>query len=142
MAETTQKITPYLLYEDVAGALEWLERAFGFKETLRFSGEEGYVNHAEAWLGDAQIYLGDPGEQYKNPRRLGQETVGLYVLVDDVDAHYERARAAGAEIVEEPTDQEYGDRRYTAVDPEGHHWFFAQPLRHADPQEWGATVSG
>jgi uncharacterized glyoxalase superfamily protein PhnB len=68
--------------------------------------------------------------------------VGLYVLVDDVDAHYERARAAGAEILEEPADQEYGDRRYAAMDPEGHHWFFAQQLRAAAPEEWGATVSG
>jgi PhnB protein len=142
MAAITQKITPYLLYEDVAEALDFLGRAFGFKETLRFTGEEGYVNHAEAWLGDAQIYLGDPGEQYKNPKRLGQETVGLYVLVDDVDAHYERAKAAGAEILAEPEDQEYGDRRYTARDPEGHHWFFAQQIRQSEPEEWGATVSG
>jgi uncharacterized glyoxalase superfamily protein PhnB len=142
MAAITQKITPYLLYEDVAEALDFLGRAFGFKETLRFTGEEGYVNHAEAWLGDAQIYLGDPGEQYKNPKRLGQETVGLYVLVDDVDAHYARAKAAGAEILAEPEDQEYGDRRYTARDLEGHHWFFAQQIRHPEPEDWGATVSG
>jgi uncharacterized glyoxalase superfamily protein PhnB len=142
MAETMQKITPYLLYEDVDGALDWLRRAFGFKETLRFTAPEGYVSHAEAWLGEAQIYLGDPGEQYKNPKRLGQETVGLYVLVDDVDAHYERAHAAGAEILAEPEDQEYGDRRYTARDLEGHHWFFAQPIRQVEPEEWGATVSG
>lgn len=142
MSGKPQTITPYLLYEDVAGALDWLGRAFGFKETLRFTNEAGDVNHAEAWLGDGAIYLGDPGEDYRNPKRLGQETVGLYVLVDDVDAHYERAKAAGAEIVEEPTDQEYGDRRYTARDPEGHHWFFAQQLRQPDAAEWGATVSG
>jgi PhnB protein len=124
----TQTITPYLLYEDVAEALEFLERAFGFKEHVRLTGPEGYDNLAEARLGDAAVYLGDPGDQYKNPKRLGQETVGLYVLVDDVDAHYERARAAGAEILAGPEDQEYGDRRYTAIDPEGHHWFFAQPI--------------
>jgi uncharacterized glyoxalase superfamily protein PhnB len=141
MAETTQKITPYLLYEDVAGALEWLNRAFGFRETLRLAGADGEVNHAEAWLGDAQIYLGDPGDHYRNPKQLGQETVGLYVLVDDVDAHYERARAAGAEILEEPADQVYGDRRYAARDPEGHHWYFAQQIAQPDPEEWGATVS-
>ena len=89
----TQTITPYLLYEDVDAALEFLERAFGFQEHLRFTGPEGYVNHAEARLGDAAIYLGDPGDHYKNPKRLGQETVGIYVLVDDVDRHYEQARA-------------------------------------------------
>jgi uncharacterized glyoxalase superfamily protein PhnB len=141
MAENPQTITPYLLYEDVAAALEWLNRAFGFEETLRFTGEDGYVNHAEAWLGDAAIYLGDPGDQYKNPKRLGQETVGLYVLVADVDAHYDHAKAAGAEILEEPTDQVYGDRRYSARDLEGHHWYFAQQIRQPAPEEWGATVS-
>src|SRR3954468_13658461 len=137
----TQTITPYLLYEDVDVALGFLDRAFGFEEHLRFTGPEGYVNHAEARLGEAAVYLGDPGATYRNPKRLGQETVGLYVLVEDVDAHYERARAAGAEILAEPADQEYGDRRYTAADPEGHHWFFAQAIRRPDPEEWGATVN-
>jgi uncharacterized glyoxalase superfamily protein PhnB len=138
----TQAITPYLLYEDVDAALEFLGRAFGFQEHVRFTGSDGYVNHAEARLGAAAIYLGDPGDHYKNPKRLGQETVGIYVLVDDVDRHYEQARAAGAEILAEPEDQEYGDRRYTAADPEGHHWFFAQPIRDTEAEEWGATVSG
>ena len=137
-----QTITPYLLYEDVDRALDWLARAFGFEERLRFTGEAGYVNHAEMRLGEAVIYLGDPGDHYKKPKRLGQETVGLYVLVEDVDAHYERAKAAGAEILAEPEDQEYGDRRYTAQDPEGHHWYFAQQIRVTDPEEWGATVTG
>jgi len=141
MAKSTQTITPYLLYEDVAAALEWLNRAFGFDETLRFTGDGGDVSHAEAWLGDAAIYLGDPGDHYKNPKRLGQETVGLYVLVDDVDAHYERAKLAGAEVLEEPTDHDYGDRRYAVRDLEGHHWYFAQQIRRAAPDEWGATVS-
>jgi uncharacterized glyoxalase superfamily protein PhnB len=136
-----QTITPYLLYEDVDAALSFLSKAFGFKEVLRYTGEEGYVNHAEMRLGDGKIYLGDPGAQYRNPKRLGQETVGIYALVEDVDAHYERAKAAGAEIREEPTDQEYGERRYTAVDPEGHHWFFAQPTHELAPEEWGATVA-
>jgi uncharacterized glyoxalase superfamily protein PhnB len=136
-----QTITPYLLYEEVAEALEFLARAFGFEEQLRFTSEAGYVNHAEMRLGDAAIYLGDPGNHYRSPKRLGQETVGIYVLVDDVDAHCERARAAGAEIKEEPADQDYGDRRYTATDPEGHVWFFAQPVRDVEPEQWGATAS-
>jgi uncharacterized glyoxalase superfamily protein PhnB len=138
----TQTITPYLLYEDVDGALDWLARAFGFEETLRFTSDAGYVNHAEMRLSGAAIYLGDPGEHYENPKRLGQETVGIYVLVEDVDSHYERATATGAEINEEPIDTEYGDRRYTATDPEGHVWFFAQRSANAESEEWGATVSG
>jgi PhnB protein len=136
-----QRITPYLLYEDVAGALDFLSKAFGFEEVLRYTGEGGYVNHAEARLGDASVYMGDPGDQYRNPKKLGQETVGIYVLVDDVDAHYERAQAAGAEILEEPADQEYGHRRYTARDPEGHHWYFAAAVKEVAPEEWGAAVS-
>ena len=137
----SQTITPYVLYEDVEGALDFLARAFGFREHLRFTGEGGYINHAEMRHGDAYFFLGDPGDEYRNPKRLGQETVGIYVLVEDVDAHYQRAKAAGAEVRGEPEDQEYGERRYIAVDPEGHHWFFAQPIRPVAPEEWGAQVA-
>jgi PhnB protein len=135
-------VIPYLLYEDVAAALDFLARAFGFEEVLRYTGSEGYVNHAEMRFGEGGvIFLGDPGDQYRNPRKLGQETVGLYVYADeDADALCERARAAGAEILEEPTDQEYGERRFTARDPEGHHWFFARRIREVAPEEWGAEV--
>jgi PhnB protein len=134
-----QTITPYLLYEDVDAALEFLSRAFGFEEVLRYTGSEGYVNHAEMRLGDGSIMLGDPGDDYRNPKKLGQETVGIYVHVDDVDAIYERAKAAGAEIRQEPTDQEYGDRNFGVNDPEGHHWWFGQTVREVAPEEWGAT---
>ena len=135
-------ITPYLLYEDCGAALEFLARAFGFEEVLRYTGSEGYVNHAEMRLGDAMIYMGDPGERYRNPRKLGQETVGIYVVIDgDVDALCERARSAGAEILEEPVDQEYGHRRFAAKDPEGHHWYFAAVVRDVAPEEWGARAA-
>jgi PhnB protein len=136
-----QTITPYLFYEDVDAALDFLAKAFGFKEVLRYTGEEGYVNHAEMRLGDAAIMLGDPGEQFRNPKRLGQATVGVHVYVDDVDAHYERAKTAGAEILQEPSDQDYGDRRYDAADPEGHRWYFAQHVHEVAAEEWGAEVA-
>jgi uncharacterized glyoxalase superfamily protein PhnB len=136
-----QSIIPYLLYKDCDAALDWLARAFGFEEVLRYTGAEGYVNHAEMKLGDARIFMGDPGEHYRNPKELGQDTVGLYVYIDDVDAHFERAKAAGAEISRPPEDQEYGDRRYDVADPEGHRWYFASHIREAAPEEWGATVS-
>ena len=136
-----QSIVPYLLYKDCDAALDWLARAFGFEEVLRYTGAEGYVNHAEMKLGDAQIFMGDPGEHYRNPKELGQDTVGLYVYVGDVDAHFERAKAAGAEIIKPPEDQEYGERRYDVTDPEGHRWYFASHIRKAAPEEWGATVS-
>jgi uncharacterized glyoxalase superfamily protein PhnB len=135
-----QTITPYLLYEDVDAALSFLSKAFGFEEVLRYTGEKGYVNHAEMRLGEGKIYLGDPGDQYRNPKKAGR-TFGTYVIVDDVDGHFARAKGAGAEVIEEPTDQEYGERRYIAVDPEGHQWFFAQPTREVAPEEWGAEVT-
>jgi len=137
----TQTIYPYLLYHSCEDALDWLSRAFGFEEVLRYTGEQGYVNHAEMRLGDGHIFMGNPGEGFRNPREQGGETIGLYIYVDDVDVHFERARAAGAEIVEELVDQEYGDRRYTALDPEGHKWFFATQVKQAAPDEWGATVA-
>ena len=108
---------------------------------LRSQSPEGRVWHAELELGDGNVFLGEPGGDYRNPKDVGAVTVGIHVYVDDVDAHYERARAAGAEISEEPADQEYGDRRYTARDPEGHQWFFATRIREVAPEEWGATVA-
>jgi len=137
-----QTVTPYLLYSSCEDALDFLSRAFGFKENLRYTRAEGYVNHAEMSVGDGEIFLGNPGPQYRNPKQLGQETVGIYVeLGEDVDAHYERAKAGGAEILEQPADQPYGHRRYTARDPEGHQWYFAQVVEQVAPEEWGATVA-
>jgi len=136
-------ITPYMLYADVAAALEFLQRAFGFEEVLRYTGAQGYVNHAEMRLGGDVIYMGDPGDEYRNPAALGGATVMIGVHgLEDVDALCERARGAGAEITEEPADQEYGERRFGATDPEGHKWFFSQPIREVAPEEWGAKVSG
>jgi uncharacterized glyoxalase superfamily protein PhnB len=131
-------ITPYLLYANCEDALEFLHRAFGFEEVLRYTGPEGYVNHAEMRLADVPIMMGNPGAGYRNPKELGQETVGIYVMVDDADAVCERARAAGAEILQEPEDEEYGHRRFTARDPEGHHWYFAHEIAHPEPEDWGA----
>jgi uncharacterized glyoxalase superfamily protein PhnB len=137
------QITPYLLYGDCEAALGFLSRAFGFHEILRYTGEQGYVSHAEMELGDARIYMGNPGDGFRNPQVLGAATVGIYVTVDgSVDDLCDRARAAGAEITEEPADQEYGERRFTAKDPEGHLWFFARVIRETAPEEWGATAVG
>jgi PhnB protein len=134
-------ITPYLLYEDVPAAIDWLSRAFGFRERLRFAGKDGTVSHAEIELGDGTIMLGDPGSDYRNPNRLGAVTQYVHVYVDEVDAHYKRAKSAGATISSEPKDQEYGDRSYSVRDLEGHAWTFAQHVREVAPEEWGATVA-
>lgn len=127
--ENMPRITPYLYYEDVANAVDWLTRAFGFRERIRMPGPDGKIVHAEMELADGVVMMGWPGPDYRNPKRLGRTTQNVYVYVDDVDRHCERARKAGAKIFEEPKDQFYGDRRYGAEDPEGHQWYFAQHVR-------------
>ena len=123
-------ITPYLYYRDVAGALTFLSKAFGLKKYGRpMGGPRGKLTHAAMRLGDDVVMLGCPGPKYKNPKQLRAVTQGPYINVDDVDRHCRRARKAGAKILEEPVDVHYGDRRYAAVDPEGHHWYFAHAIR-------------
>jgi uncharacterized glyoxalase superfamily protein PhnB len=135
-----QKIVPFIGYEDAAAAIEWLERAFGFVEDreARFE-EDGTITHAELELGGARIYVSTPRE-YVNPKRMRETSDlarraydnpwvidGHFVAVDDVDAHYERAKAAGATILREPEEPGIGERIYSAEDLEGHRWMFGQP---------------
>lgn len=133
--EDMPRITAYLYYENVASMLDWLGRAFGLKERVRMATPDGVVMHAEVELADGVVMMGCPGPHYKNPKRLGHATSGLYVYVDDVDAHFATAKAAGAKILEVPADQFYGDRRYMAEDPEGHHWSFATHVSDVAPED-------
>ena len=133
--ENMPRITPYLYYEDVAKALGWLTQAFGFRERLRMPGPDGSIGHAEMELADGVVMLGRPSADYRNPKRLGGVTQNIYVYVDDVDKHFERAKRAGAVILSEPKDQFYGDRHYGALDPEGHQWYFAQHIRDVAPED-------
>ncbi len=122
-------ITPYLLYEDVAGALKFLARAFGFRKYgAQMKGPDGKINHAAMKLGEDLVMMGYPGPKYRNPKKLGQATQCLYVNVNDVDKHFEQAKKAGAKILEDPKDTFYSHRRYGAEDPEGHQWYFAQEI--------------
>lgn len=125
-------ITPYLLYEDVGAALEFLAKAFGFRQQGDvFRGPGGEINHAAMKLGRHLVMMGCPGKGYRNPRRLKQATVLLYVDVADADKHCARAEKAGAKIKDAPADTFYGARRYSVEDPEGHLWYFAAPLKRA-----------
>lgn len=133
--ENTPRVAPYLYYNDVAEALTWLSSAFGFKERMRMPGPDGGVMHAEMEIEDGLIMLGCPSDDYQNPKKLGHLTQGLYVYVEDVDKHFKQAKESGADIVDEPEDQFYGDRRYTVLDPEGHQWFFAQHVRDVAPED-------
>jgi uncharacterized glyoxalase superfamily protein PhnB len=129
-----QTVTPYLLYEDAPAAVTFLTEAFGFREVDRTTGAAGGM-HVELELGadGARIYLGAPGGDFRGPATVGRTSL-LYVLVDDVDLHYERAKAAGATISEELTDLPYGDRRYGCKDPQGHEWTFAAPIAAGDAE--------
>jgi PhnB protein len=123
-------ITAYLYYSDVAAALRFLKMAFGLRRCgPQMRRPDGKINHASMEFGDSLVMMGCPGPKYKNPKRLGQATASLYVNVDKVDAHFARARKAGARIIAKPENTNYGARRYGAEDPEGHQWYFAQELR-------------
>lgn len=128
MLEAAPRITPYLLYEDADRAVDWLAAAFGFREAARERGPDGRTSHAELHFGAEQILLGCPGPQYRNPKHIGALTQYLYLLVDDVQTTFERAVHAGAAVIEKPADQPYGHRRCAVDDPEGHRWYFAQPI--------------
>jgi PhnB protein len=122
-------ITPYLYYQNVAGALKFLAKAFGFRKYgVPMRRPDDKITHAAMKLGDDLIMMGCPGPKYKNPKRLGEATQSLYINVGDVDAHFQRARRAGATILEEPKGTFYGQRRYGAEDPEGHQWYFAEDI--------------
>ena len=120
-----QTVTPYLLYEDVEAAAEFLTRAFGFREVDRTTGAAGGT-HLELEVGPdgSSVYAGQAPAGFEGPAKVGGTSL-VYVLVEDVDAHYERAKAAGATIVEELVDTPFGHRRYTCDDPQGHEWAFA-----------------
>jgi PhnB protein len=120
------RVCPYLLYEDAAAAVEYLKTTFGFVQRLTTTGAAGRP-HTELLLGgDALVMLGQAGESFRSPARLdAYPSVLIHLYVDDVDALHARARAAGADLPELETSPA-GDRRFTATDPEGQVWVFAQ----------------
>jgi uncharacterized glyoxalase superfamily protein PhnB len=130
--EGNQRIIPYLYYDDAPAALDFLAEAFGFRETLRVARPDGGVMHAETGYQGNVVMLGTPPDGAAR-RGLPVRHGSVMCWVDDVDAHHARARAAGAEIVAPLEDKPYGDRMYTAADPEGHQWHFATSLRDEAP---------
>ncbi len=134
-------ILPHLTYRNVADALAWLAKAFGFVEHYRFGEPGGRVNGAQMHLGDAWIMLNSARPGSASPAQAGHQTQSLTVFVDDVDAHCERAKLTGAKIVEDLHETAYGERQYGVEDLEGHHWLFSRHARDVDPAEWGATVA-
>jgi predicted enzyme related to lactoylglutathione lyase len=121
-------VVPVLSYKDVAKAIEWLSGAFGFTERLRTAaGPGGVIHHAQLAIGEGAAILTGAS--------------GVVVHVEDVDAHFQRARKFGAKIVREPSTAEFGERQYTAEDVEGRSWTFSQSVADVRPEDWGAQVS-
>jgi uncharacterized glyoxalase superfamily protein PhnB len=127
MGAMTSPVIPVLIYEDIEAAHDHLVRVFGFTSDGIERTPDGTVVHAEVRLGDGRIWLHRVTGDLASPQTLTQLNGGLVVHVDDVDAHFAAARAAGAAIDSEPADQPYGQREYGARDLEGHHWWFATP---------------
>jgi uncharacterized glyoxalase superfamily protein PhnB len=127
MTAKIPQIIPYLFYDDVAAAVEFLVRAFGFSEQMRTATPSGGV-HAQVKLGDQIVMLGQGGwdKGHATPSVLGRVTSGVFVYLDEADAHYAKAKAEGADIVEPLADLAYG-RSYTVRDPQGQTWYFTSP---------------
>ncbi|MCZ0979194.1 VOC family protein [Streptomyces diastatochromogenes] len=121
----TPDICPALRYQDAKAAIRQLTEGFGFSEHAVYEGEDGRVVHAELLCGNGMVMLGSKGSGTAfDTLMAGGGPTAVYVRVDDVDAHHDRAVAHGIEIVMPPTDQEYGSRDYTARDAEGNVWSF------------------
>ena len=132
-------VVPILVYEDVGTAIKWLCHTFGFVERLRVE-HGGAVLHAQLIVGDGAIMLGRQGAEYRPPRR-GEVSQYVHVTVDDVDGHHQLAKQRGATILSEPSTKPFGERQYTAEDPEGHRWTFSQHVEDVPPSRWGAIAT-
>jgi PhnB protein len=134
-----QRVIPYLLYADAAAAIEFLCRAFGFTERFRMPGADGKVGHAEIGYQDNIVMLATAVKEmgHATPSEQPGRSFCVLCYVDDVDAHYAHAKAAGATIPSPPADQPYGDRTYRARDTEGNEWFFHTHVRDVAPEEFG-----
>ena len=128
-------VIPVLVYPDVREAVAWLERAFGAVERVQI----GEDHRSQLNLGGGDLIVADVRGARRAPLP-DAASHAVMVRVDDADAHCERARAAGAQILKEPTDFPYGERQYTARDPAGHRWTFTQTLRDVAPEEWGGIT--
>lgn len=120
----SSSVIPTLRYRDAPAAIDFLAKAFGFEPRMVVDGEEEIVEHAQLVLGTGMVMLGSQRDDAYGRLIDGSAVTSVYVVVEDVEGHAARARAAGAEIVSEPEAQDYGGSSYTARDPEGNIWSF------------------
>jgi uncharacterized glyoxalase superfamily protein PhnB len=138
-----------VFYQDPKAALAWLEKAFGFELTMLLEDAEGAVAHSQMSYGDSYVMVGQEwSADHKSPKSVGgKNTQTVHIQIDDdLDAHYARAKAAGAVIDAEPETQFYGDRTYRCRDPEGHIWTVSQTVKTVSREEAeaasGLKISG
>ncbi len=134
----TDGVLPHLTYEDLSAAISWLTATFGFVEHFRYGDP---IQGAQMHLGDAWIMVHGAGEGSASPRTAGVRTQSLTIFVEDVDAHFQKAKAAGAAMVEELHETVYGEFQFAADDPEGHRWIFSRHARDLSPSDWGAVIA-
>jgi PhnB protein len=129
-------VTPALIIRGAAGAIEFYKKAFGAKENGRMAGPDGKIMHADLQIGDSHIMMCDEFPQCaRSPQTLGGTSVGLYVYVNDVDATFKQAVAAGAKVIQPVVDQFWGDRWCSLEDPYGHGWQIATHKENVPPDE-------
>ena len=130
-------VTPYLSVNDAAAAIEFYKKGFGATELMRLPGPDGKLGHAEIRIGDALVMLADEFPEYGNlsPRTLGGSAVRLHMYVEDVDAFFEKALAAGAKVLIPIANQFYGDRSGRLEDPFGHVWLVSTHIEDVSPEE-------
>lgn len=138
MADWRGRLMSAVVYRDPRAALKFLEAALGFELFMLIEDADGNLAHSEMRFGDAAVMVGyEWSDEYKSPASIGGKvTQSVHIAIDtDVDAHCERARAAGFEIVTAPATQFYGDRTYRCRDPEGHVWTVSQNVEQVSREE-------
>ncbi|MGC1272923.1 MAG: VOC family protein [Planctomycetaceae bacterium] len=135
--EGYHSVTPYLICKDAASALEFYKTALGATELMRMPGPDGSIMHAEFKIGDSPVMIGEesPAWDAHSPASLGGTPVGLCIYVENCDAVFDRAVAAGATVKKPVADQFYGDRSGTVTDPFGHQWTISTHKEDVPPEQ-------
>ena len=141
--EGYRRVTPYLIVDGGAAAIDFYASVFGATERMRMDAPEGRIGHAELEIGDSVIMLADehPEMNALGPRSTGGTPVSLHMYVEDVDSVFERAIEAGAKPVRPVEDQFYGDRLGSFEDPFGHHWNVATHVEDVSPEEMSKRMA-
>jgi len=134
-------ILPHVVYQDVAEAVAWLSKTFGFFEHYRYGDPAEPVSGAQMHLGNAWIMLHRARAGSATSAQLGSGTQSLTVFVEDLESHFQSTKAGGAKILEDPHETVYGEFQYAAEDLDGHHWLFSRHARDLSPDEWGAKIA-